>query len=332
MAEDPDIILAPISLLGKRKPETQITPLVSAKREKKPSIRHIYNDGVWSLFTDDDIEDMSDMAHPLLATGCKMAMRMIDTQFILHVFEMSGETTMDTIDKVLRRLNAKYKITQTQYDFVGGFVDIYFILIKPTDRRTGALSNVTRLEGASEPLPDVELVNKAFLSGTTTKRDVNDWLMISKLMTHAENVQGDKTPMAVTLEVETPDGCTVNCKGESKENKLPKRTNYLVRVTGYSVMQIAELRSFECVFPMHIHSTRVQWRRRSLQQAAAPSNPLSVACMPAAEPRHVSTLSYPDSGTVDGASLVFELEPYLRPRVGEGVRPKELWYDSASLF
>jgi hypothetical protein len=178
-----------------------------------------------------------------------------DTHYVLHLRKLSGQVTLAALENALAQFNKLYQVRTVTIDLQRQFIDVRF--------RMG-------LQGVEMPNV-IELGKRELLDVTRnmirkidgSSRDPNDWCLLSALMTHVENVLGDRTPADLDVVVETPDGHTLMING-TQENKTP-RTNYLVHITGYRELDREHLLSFTHILPFHVHSPTVDFDRKSVQ-------------------------------------------------------------------
>lgn len=248
------LIVVP-KLTGKRKqPETvlELTPEeTTEKKHKCVSIHPL----VERKFT----ENIGDICWPLLNSSkvTEWSVREADNGWLLHIGKIAGITTKELLDSILAKIHFQYEIHQVVYGLALKFMDVRFGIVKPKDRRTGILSNVLKLDYCD--VPD-GILDKAH-DKLKTVVDVNDFRLISRLISHAENVCRENTPATLKMEVETPKGFIVGCNNEPPVESKTTRSNYQFTVQGYDELAKAEFDSFAHILPFHAHSPSLDWDR-----------------------------------------------------------------------
>ncbi len=206
-------------------------------------------------------DDMGRMFWPLMTSGKDVhwSVRDAGSGFLLHVQGLAGISTKKLIDDILTEMHTRYEIHKVTYGLMLKFMDVRFSVVKSTDRRTGILSNVLKLDVCDAP---TDMLEKARKEIEASKVDINDISLISRLIAHAETIQRDNTPEDLKMTVHTPNGLTIKCSGEPpEENKEGKRVNYEFVCHGYEELSRAEFDSFAHVLPFHAHSPTLDWDR-----------------------------------------------------------------------
>lgn len=248
MTSDEGLIVIP-SILGKRK---VALPIVAETTEKK------HKCAVMHPLIKDKFEDYAgDACWPILqaSKAAEMALKEAGRGWLLHISKLDGITTQATLNAILSRINTHYEIQQVTYGIALKFIDIRFGVVKPTDRRTGELSNVMKLDHCDPPTDALSKVVERIGS----KIENADCLLLARLISHAENVKCKDTPEDLKIQVETINGFTLLCTGEeAKENKT-KRDTHEFTVKGYDELSKAEFDSFAHILPFHVHSPAIDW-------------------------------------------------------------------------
>lgn len=243
-----DLIVIPT--LGKRKaPEPPSVPTTEKKQKFNP---------IHPLIERNFDEDIGRICWPLLNSGknTSWSLREADHGWLLHIEKLGGITTKTLLDSILSEMNTRYELQKIVYGLALKVIDIRFTVVKSTDRRTGVLSNVLKLEQSDAP---ADLIDKAQAELKGENLDINDVRLISRLIAHAEGVQRENTPQDLIMQVETPSGFTIKCSGETPTETKTLRSNYNFIVDGYDEMSRAEFDSFAHVLPFHAHSPSVDW-------------------------------------------------------------------------
>lgn len=238
----------PVLSKTKRKldePSTVVEP------PKKPKVDR------WSFFTKSQVEVMLAAFADILKESTAASVENADTHFVLHLSRLSGLLDTATFNKNLAAFNKLYKVRSVQVHLAKQFIDVRFRLRTPGDAGSES-TNVVRVgQRHTAKLPEK-------LLGEAKDRDVNDWLLVSVLMNHAEAVLGPDTP-ELEFQVKTPDGRLLTTSGAQEIKDT--RHNYEFVITGYRHLHKEHIDSFEDVLPFHTHTPVVDFDAHALRIA-----------------------------------------------------------------
>lgn len=210
-----------------------------------------------SFFTDAQMTQAVTIFSEILGKEAGVSVLPSGSHYVLHLRQLRGQVKLQTLEDALREFNKHYLVRQISIDLQRQFIDVRFML---GPGPCADLPNIVQI--AQRVLPDISKSSIAKLEHKQ-ERDLNDWRLISVLMTHCDHVLGPDTPEDIAVVVDTPQGQTITFSGW--EDTKIARSNYLVRVKGYREIDIQHLRSFQHILPFHCHSPVIDFDQHGIQ-------------------------------------------------------------------
>lgn len=239
------------------------TPVLTRKRKIEPDPKEKKTEpesnkqSKWSFFTDVQLAETTHIFGEILkAQDSALSILPSGTHYVLHLRRLGGLIPLKTIEEAVQRFHQLHEVRTLTVDLQRQLIDVRFVLNRPQQQQTANVIEIAQRQVH-------EITTSLMEKFKDTGRDPNDWLMISAIMNHSENMLGESTPADLDVSVDTPDSQTLTATG-AHENKT-KRDNYLVRIKGFRELDRQHLMSFEHLYPHHIHNTVLDFEHKNIQ-------------------------------------------------------------------
>lgn len=235
------------------------TPVITRKRKIEPEEKkepEPSKQSKWSFFTDAQLGETAHIFGEILkAPDSSMSILPSGSHYVLHLRRLGGRIPVQALEEAVQRFHQLHEVRTLTVDLQRQLIDVRFVLNRPQQQTPNVIEIARRQVH--------EITTSLMKKMKGTGRDSNDWLMISTIMNHAENMLGESTPADLDVSVDTPDAQTLTASG-AHENKIT-RDNYLVRIKGFREVDREHLISFEHLYPHHIHDTLLDFDHKNIQ-------------------------------------------------------------------